>query len=122
MTKRDITLVAFGAVAGHWVIKLGLAYGVLAFFSAGVPEERIAKLEAIQAYLVTEMQEVFPNRTYKVSAEGSTYTTRYRCTPTYDPLGIPECTALQADYAKLEAQLKVLHQKRVQAQLGERER
>jgi|TARA_B100000959_G_scaffold272321_1_gene321484 hypothetical protein len=38
MTKRDITLVAFGAVAGHWVIKLGLAYGVLAFFSAEVPE------------------------------------------------------------------------------------
>ena len=73
MTKRDITLVAFGAVAGHWVIKLGLAYGMLAFFSAEVPEvpeertvaevaeqladteEQIAAVEADIEYIRTEI-------------------------------------------------------------------
>ena len=118
MTKRETNFMIVGAVA----------LLLLVFFfwyrqTVASLDSQIAKLEADQAYLMSEMVEL---RDPDPGIPG-----RLICRPlgNLSPLGITrpsassqECRALQIEYAKLEAQLEVLHQKRVQAQMRERER
>ena len=123
MSKRDFSFLVIGAVAA-----LGLAYGVLHFPSAEVPEvveapevaevpseptvadidaERM-KLESDQAFLRSEMASMGLILGEEIDGTWSEF--------------LLPCKALQDEYELLQRRLDQLPRERVQAQLRERER
>ena len=132
MTKREITLVAFGAVAAALgAVAALLAYGVFVSPSAEVPEvpevrtvaeidPEIAVVEADQAYLEVEMSKVRLFRDTELTCYDAIQNSLSLENFGKDAV-LPPCNGLLQEWEELHDQLNVLHRERVQAQMRERE-